>query len=405
VPSAMSVIELTVNGKPVSREVAPRTHLGDFLRDELHLTGTHLGCEHGVCGACTVLVDDVPVRACISFAVGCAQQHVRTIEGFDDDELMGRLREAFSRHHALQCGFCTPGMLLTARDIVQRLPQANEARIRLELAGNLCRCTGYMGIVSAIQAVLRDLKTMPLADGKVLHDAPFAIHAAPPHAQTARSPTSDPAPLDSDQEIENGSEPAATVAQNAGPSGKTQAGWSRVEDSFVVPFPIDQVWKFMSDVSSVAACLPGAELLGSEGDRMRGRIVARFGPMSASFMGAAHLERSPQERRLILRGAGQDALSRSRANGSITCTLSDDSASGQTWITVRFEYILQGPLAQFSRSGLVTNFMRRMVANFGVRVTAQLGSIEIHETPKPDMRKFVLRDLWHRLKRVFRAGR
>src|SRR5581483_7541806 len=134
--SRMTTISLTVNGRAVEREVEPRTHLADFLRDELRLTGTHLACEHGVCGACTVLVQEQPIRACIAYAVACDGLAVRTIEGFEADPLMQRLREAFSREHALQCGFCTPGMLIAARDIVQRLPGADEARIRAELAGN-----------------------------------------------------------------------------------------------------------------------------------------------------------------------------------------------------------------------------------------------------------------------------
>lgn len=148
-------IELTVNGRLVHAEVEPRTHLADFLRENLNLTGTNLGCEQGVCGACTVMIDGVPARACIAFAVGCDGADVRTVEHFDDDAVMQELRLAFSAEHALQCGYCTPGMLATARDIVTRLPDADEARIRHELAGNLCRCTGYAGIVRAIQRVLQ----------------------------------------------------------------------------------------------------------------------------------------------------------------------------------------------------------------------------------------------------------
>ena len=155
----MKSLNLTVNGQPVSATVEPRTHLADFLREQQGLTGTHLGCEHGVCGACTIELDGVPVRSCIQFAVRCAGTRVRTIEDFDDDVVMRQLRTAFSAEHALQCGFCTPGMLITARDIVTRLPHlvndADEARIRQELAGNLCRCTGYQGIVRAIQRVLQ----------------------------------------------------------------------------------------------------------------------------------------------------------------------------------------------------------------------------------------------------------
>ena len=147
-------VQLEVNGKPATGEVEPRLHLADFLREHLHLTGTHLGCEHGVCGACTVWLDGAPARSCINFAVACDGASVRTIEGFDDDAVMVELREAFTAEHALQCGYCTPGMLITARDIVLRLPFADEARIRKELAGNLCRCTGYVGIVRAIASVL-----------------------------------------------------------------------------------------------------------------------------------------------------------------------------------------------------------------------------------------------------------
>lgn len=147
-------VELRVNGERVSAAVEPRTHLADFLREQLNLTGTNLGCEQGVCGACTVHVDGVPMRSCTVLAVGCAGAEVRTIEDFDADPVMAQLRDAFSAEHALQCGYCTPGMLATARDIVLRLPDADDARIRLELSGNLCRCTGYVGLVRAIRSVL-----------------------------------------------------------------------------------------------------------------------------------------------------------------------------------------------------------------------------------------------------------
>ena len=150
----MNEIGLTLNGRPVAAQVEPRTSLADFVRESQRLTGTHLGCEHGVCGACTVMIDGAPMRSCITFAVSCEGAEVATIEGFDDDETMEELRQAFTAHHGLQCGYCTPGMLITARDIVTRLPDADEKRVRLELAGNLCRCTGYVGIVRAILAVL-----------------------------------------------------------------------------------------------------------------------------------------------------------------------------------------------------------------------------------------------------------
>ncbi len=155
----MKAITLEVNGRTETVRVAPRTHLADLLREELRLTGTHLGCEHGVCGACTLEIDGAPARSCIAFAVACDGASVRTIEGFDEDPVMRQLREAFTEHHALQCGYCTPGMLVTARDIVMRLPDADEARIREELSGNLCRCTGYVGIVRAIVSVMAARKS------------------------------------------------------------------------------------------------------------------------------------------------------------------------------------------------------------------------------------------------------
>jgi len=153
---ALKRVALTVNGRRIEAEVEPRASLADFLRERERLTGTNLGCEHGVCGACTLEVDGAPARSCITLAVACEGASVRTIEGFDGDPVMEQLRAAFTAEHALQCGYCTPGMLVTARDIVTRLPDADEARIRLELSGNLCRCTGYVGIVNAIQRVLKD---------------------------------------------------------------------------------------------------------------------------------------------------------------------------------------------------------------------------------------------------------
>src|SRR5262245_34030735 len=151
----MSRIALTVNGQPVTADVAPRTHLADFLREELLLTGTHIGCEHGICGACTVEIDGEIARSCIAYAVTCDGARITTIEGFDEDQLMGRLRQAFREAHALQCGYCTPGMLIAARDLVRRKGCLTRAEIRLEMSGNLCRCTGYQGIIDAIERVMR----------------------------------------------------------------------------------------------------------------------------------------------------------------------------------------------------------------------------------------------------------
>jgi len=152
----MMELSLSVNSETVVAKVEQRTTLADFLREKQRLTGIHLGCEHGVCGACTILVDGEPARSCIIYAVSCDGAEIQTIEGSDSDPVITALQEAFIAHHGLQCGYCTPAMLFTARDIVTRLPEADAERVRLELAGNICRCTGYAGIVRAIMAVLED---------------------------------------------------------------------------------------------------------------------------------------------------------------------------------------------------------------------------------------------------------
>ena len=146
----MTAIRLRINGDQVADDVPPRLSLADFLRERRNLTGTHLGCEHGVCGACTVLVDGEPARACLMLAVGCDEREIRTIEGFAGDPAMAALRDSFHRHHGLQCGYCTPAMLITARDLIRRGRAGSEREIRAGLAGNICRCTGYTNIVAAI---------------------------------------------------------------------------------------------------------------------------------------------------------------------------------------------------------------------------------------------------------------
>ena len=149
-------IDVTVNGVRCEREVETRMQLADFLRKTLALTGTHVGCEHGVCGACTVLLDGEAVRSCIMLAVqadGCA---ITTVEGLaNDDGTLHPLQQAFREHHALQCGFCTPGMLMSLAAFLRETPQPTEAQVREALSGNLCRCTGYQPIVAAALAVAK----------------------------------------------------------------------------------------------------------------------------------------------------------------------------------------------------------------------------------------------------------
>ena len=143
-------IAFELNGRKVQPEVEPRLTLADCIRHELRQTGTHVGCEHGVCGACTVIVDGAAVRSCLMLAVQAEGAAVTTVEGLSRDEALIPLQAAFRKHHALQCGFCTPGMLTTAHALLTEEPQADKARIREVLSGNLCRCTGYIAIVDAV---------------------------------------------------------------------------------------------------------------------------------------------------------------------------------------------------------------------------------------------------------------
>jgi aerobic-type carbon monoxide dehydrogenase small subunit (CoxS/CutS family) len=143
-------IELTVNGQAVRRTVQPRQHLADFVRGSLGLKGSHLGCEHGVCGACTMELDGRIVRGCLTLAVQAEGCQVRTIEGLSQDGDASDLQDAFVRHNALQCGFCTPGMLMAAKELLETKPDATRAEVREWMSGNYCRCTGYHAIVEAI---------------------------------------------------------------------------------------------------------------------------------------------------------------------------------------------------------------------------------------------------------------
>src|SRR5690606_36963786 len=397
----MSELALQVNGKQVSQDVTPRTHLGDFLRDNLRHTGTNLSCEHGVCGSCTVLVDDKPVRSCITFAVACEGKKVTTIEGYDDDAIMRMLRIAFNENHALQCGFCTPGMLATSRDIVLRLPDADQERVRIELSGNICRCTGYQGITAAVLSVLTRLKEQPDEQveqlrARLRQNAPRAFPVFQAFESfTAAKPVNDAAPPMTE-------EPLAASGHGAAKEGKG----TTIEGGFDLKLPAGQVWAFMTDLKAVAGCLPGAQIEEQEGDRVKGRIAIKFGPMAAAFKGNATLERRDDDRVATLRGEGVDSLSNSRARGDVTYAIVEKDGH-QCRVNVSLAYSLQGPLAQFSRSGLVRDFVKRMIADFGRNVEFRLlnpdadasAMTQSHISPF----KLMLSVIWERLKGLFGA--
>jgi len=372
----MTAISLTVNGRAVSAEVAPRTHLADFLRDHLRLTGTHLGCEHGVCGACTVLISGAPARSCITYAVACDGLEIRTIEGFEEDALMAELRDAFAREHGLQCGFCTPGMLISARDIVQRLPRADERRVRIELSGNLCRCTGYVGIVKAVTSVAARQTTAAPSPSQRSALGPSLSHSVG-EGLIRPSPA-----LGREREG-----PAAQQREGEGATSTTatREGWTRIEESFVIAAPPAAVWQALADFPKVAACLPGAELTEHDARSVKGRLRVKLGPMAASFSGSATVQRDDTTMTGIAKGAGTDSSSRSRTRGELTYRLAPEVGGRQTRVAVTVQYDLQGPLAQFSRSNLARDFAARVVAEFAANLDRALGAggSTTPEAPRP----------------------
>jgi aerobic carbon-monoxide dehydrogenase small subunit len=358
-------LTVTVNGRRIEARVEPRLHLADFLRDHLRLSGTHLGCEQGVCGACTVLIDGAPARACLIMAVACDGLEVRTIEGFDTDATMAALRDAFSREHGLQCGFCTPGMLVTARDIVERLPQADEARMRKELAGNLCRCTGYAGIVKAVKAVLEERATaVPKANAatapEFATDAGLAVRAS----ASKESVAGEARFVAKGAAFAGTLRPTAPTTKFSPAAGEPRPGWTRFEEHFLVHEPPASVWAGLSDVARVATCVPGAELSESDGRTVQGRLKVKLGPMSAAFVGSAVIERDDAALAGKITGAGSDTGSSSRTTGEVSYRLEPADGGRTTRVMVIADYRLQGPLAQFSRSGLMQELGRGMVSEF-----------------------------------------
>ena len=359
--SATRAFALTVNGRPVTARAAPRTHLADFLREQLDLTGTHLGCEHGVCGACTVLIDGEPARACLTFAVGCEGSAVDTIEGMDDDAIMAELRAAFTREHALQCGYCTPGMLITARDLVLRLPDADERRVRLGLAGNLCRCTGYAGIVRAVRAVISARRARGIAPRDAL-----ARPLGPVGAATASAPVLPPPPQPREQAAGTVSAPAALPDEDFAPAHS-------FTQSFTVGYPPDEVFALFGRIEDVASCLPGASITGRPtADTVEGAFSVRLGPIGAVFRGTARVTRDETSRSGRIVGAGAEAGGRSVTQGVISYRVLEGPSAGTARVALEVGYTLTGALAQFSRPGLVRSVADRIVSLFAANLQERL---------------------------------
>ena len=412
-------LSLTVNGRPVEAVVEPRMHLADFLRDVLRLTGTHLGCEHGVCGACTVLIDGAPARSCIAYAVTCDGADVRTIEGFDHDPLMQALRHSFTRHHALQCGYCTPGVLITSHDIVRRLPEADEARVREELSGNLCRCTGYVGIVEAVGAVLaeppRAIGTPgPAADPSALfHDGGERSTAPGPHRYTppresdsgieardmqidlpgthGRFAATSPAPRRStgarkapDATNSDWTDRAAVADPPSGMTTRRASDGSNPvgsEHEVALAIAPDPLWHVLGDIPTVVRCLPGASLAGpAHADPLALEMTVAIGPMRARFEGSAHVSFDDRRRTATIDGSGQDTRSRSTGEGRIELAVLPATTGGSI-LRLRLRYALKGPLAQFGRGAIVDTVVEQILERFAANLASTAGGGEVGSPP------------------------
>jgi aerobic carbon-monoxide dehydrogenase small subunit len=358
-------ISLTLNGKSVQSAVEPRTNLADFLRDGRDLTGTHLGCEHGVCGACTIVVDGMPVRSCITLATACDGADVATIEAFDHDEIMVELRDAFKREHALQCGYCTPGMLISARDIVIRSPDADEKAIRIAMSGNLCRCTGYVGIIRAIRSVIIDRRARNISPISGAGRSALGP-AGSGHVVSERLASSSRDRLSVERSPKIGGPAAAVIDRDWVPQ-------MSFDQSFRVGHPRPQVWAMFGRVAEVAACLPGASLSGDPtAERVVGQIRVKVGPISAEFSGAAEIERDDASYSGRIIGAGNDARSKSTTRGAVTYRLLDDDEGRATVVQVTVGYALSGMLAQFGRAGIVKDVAGRLTESFAKNLEARL---------------------------------
>ncbi|MEJ2860790.1 xanthine dehydrogenase family Fe-S subunit [Actinomycetospora flava] len=341
---ATTDVTMTVNGREVTLAVSPRTTLSDVLRDRLGLTGTHVGCEHGVCGMCTVLLDGEAVRACLLFAVQCEGAALTTVEGLGSADDQHPLQQAFSHHHGLQCGFCTPGMLMSAYDLLAGGTYAQES-LPEDMSGVLCRCTGYRGILAAVADVAREHP-----DG-----VPPPRAAVPPALTGRLGNVSGVASQTTSVRSATRSIPEITV-----PSGPPTA---TVDVRRELTAGVDDVWAVLADMDRLAACLPGAEMTEDLGDdRYRGRAVVALGPVSLRFEGLAHVvEHDPSTHRMRVLAQGAD-----RGGSSTQAVIrlaADANDGGGTTLTADADVHLTGRVAQFGRA-LAGDVSRRLFEQF-----------------------------------------
>jgi aerobic-type carbon monoxide dehydrogenase small subunit (CoxS/CutS family)/carbon monoxide dehydrogenase subunit G len=353
-------VAFTVNGTPVSIRVPARMHLADALRTSLGLTGTHLGCEHGVCGMCTVLIDGDAARACLVFAVQAEGTDVVTVEGLGTRERQHPLQQAFSHHHGLQCGFCTPGFLLSSYDLlVHTEGPLDPETLPEEMSGVICRCTGYRGILAAVSDVA---EAHP-------EGIPEPMNCAPRTLVGRGGGMSAAAPAEEAPAGEVAEEAPAALTRPTGTPTITVTVTRRLTSQ------VEDVWAVMDDVDRLARCLPGAEMTADlGGNRYRGRAKVALGPVRLAFEGLAQItERDADDHRLALLAQGADTGgNRTAADVGLRAVALPD---GGTELRADAAVFLSGRIAQFGRA-LAGDVSQRMFEQFADAVdeTARTGT-------------------------------
>jgi xanthine dehydrogenase YagT iron-sulfur-binding subunit len=409
---------LTVNGEPVRLRLPPRVTLADALRDHLGLTGTHLGCEHGVCGMCTVLVDGQAARSCLLFACQLNGAEVITVEGLGRPGELHPLQRAFGERHALQCGFCTPAFLLSAYDLLSRRPDVPPDALPEELSGVLCRCTGYRNILAAVGEVAAAYRDGGLpAPG----NCGPAAGAGPARARRAGRASTGAVVSDMAERTATGS-PVRPASEGEGPGPEEihlpdgpPTFTTTVTSTLAVP-PAD-VWRVLGDVHTVARCLPGAELTEDLGDdRYRGRARVGVGPVRLSFHGLARVTaRDEASRTLRVLAQGRDAGGAQtqaaievRAEPAETAESAEpagaegasggDAGSGCR-LTAEARVYLTGRIAQFGRA-LAGDVSRRLFEQFAeaIEQTVTAGEAPSGPPSSPSALRLLAAAVWGRLR-------
>lgn len=360
---------MTVNGVPVVVRLPARVTLADALRDHLGLTGTHLGCEHGICGMCTVLVDGAAARACLLFACQLEGADIVTVEGLGRPGDLHPLQQAFGGEHALQCGFCTPGFLMSAYDLLSRRPGVTQEELPEELSGVLCRCTGYRNILTAVGRVAGTYRDGGLPGPRncgaaaLARRSPRSAAVAPSAGAEVMVGAAPDAPATGGAPTAEASGPGPDVAEVSVPQGPPTFV---AEVTSTLAASPDDVWRVLGDVRMVARCLPGAELTDDlGGDRYRGRARVGVGPVRLSFRGLAQVvERDAHARTMRVLAQGSDAGGgQTQADIRVTAEADGDGCR----LTAGARVYLSGRIAQFGRA-LAGDVSRRLFEQFATAV-------------------------------------